>query len=49
MFFPDTGEIKPNESSTPVKFAKEGEFNYHCTIHGKTMSGTVVVEPSAAN
>ena len=45
----DTGEIKPNESSSPVKFDKEGEFQYHCTIHGKTMSGTVVVKPSAAN
>jgi len=45
----DTGEIRPGESSSPVKFAKEGEFNYHCTIHGKTMSGTVVVKPSAAN
>jgi plastocyanin len=45
----DTGEIKPNESSSPVKFDKEGEFNYHCKIHGKTMSGTVVVKPSAAN
>ena len=45
----DTGEIKPNESSSSVKFDKEGEFKYHCTIHGKTMSGTVVVKPSAAN
>ena len=45
----DTGEIKPNESSSPVKFDKEGEFNYHCRIHGKTMSGTVVVKPAAAN
>ena len=45
----DTGEIKPNESSSQVTFDKEGEFNYHCTIHGKTMSGTVVVKPSAAN
>ena len=45
----NTGEIKPNESSSPVKFDKEGEYNYHCTIHGKTMSGTVVVKPSAAN
>ena len=45
----DTGEIKPNESSSPVKFEKEGEFQYHCTIHGKTMSGTVVVKPVAAN
>src|SRR5262245_45955464 len=30
----DTGEIKPGGSSTPVKFDKEGKFNYHCTIHG---------------
>src|SRR5262245_5691853 len=45
----DTGEIKPGGSSSPVKFDKEGTFNYHCTIHGKTMSGTVVVKPSTAN
>jgi len=43
------GEIKPNESSNPVKFDKEGEFNYHCKIHGKTMSGVVVVKPAGAN
>ena len=45
----DTGEIKPNESSSPVKFDKEGEFKYHCKIHGETMSGTIVVKPAAAN
>ena len=45
----DTGEIKPNESSRPVKFDKEGEFKYHCKIHGETMSGTIVVKPGAAN
>jgi plastocyanin len=45
----DTGEIEPGESSSPVKFDKEGEFQYHCKIHGKTMSGTVVVKPAAAN
>ena len=45
----DTGEIKPNESSSPVKFDKEGEFTYHCKIHGKTMSGLVVVKPAGAN
>jgi plastocyanin len=49
MFFPDTGEIKPNESSSPVKFDKEDECKYHCKIHGKTMSGTIVVKPAAAN
>jgi plastocyanin len=40
----DTGEIKPNESSKPVKFEWEGEFNNHCKIHGKSMSGTIVVK-----
>jgi plastocyanin len=45
----DTGEIKPSESSSPVKFDKEGEFKYHCKIHGETMSGTIVVKPAAAN
>jgi plastocyanin len=40
----DTGEIKPTESSNPVKFEKDGEFKYHCKIHGKSMSGTIVVK-----
>ena len=45
----DTGEIKPNESSNSVKFDKEGEFKYHCKIHGTTMSGVVIVKPAGAN
>ena len=45
----DTGEVKPGETSSPVKFDKEGEFNYHCKIHGKTMSGTIAVKPAASN
>jgi plastocyanin len=45
----DTGEIKPGESSSAVTFDKEGEFQYHCRIHGKTMSGMVVVKPTASN
>ncbi len=45
----DTGEINPNESSKPVKFEKDGEFKYHCKIHGKTMSGTVVVKPAGSS
>ncbi len=44
----DTDEIKPEESSKPVKFEKEGEFKYHCKIHGKSMSGTVVVTPAGS-
>ena len=42
----DTDEVKPEESSKPVKFEKEGEFKYHCKIHGKSMSGTVIVKPA---
>ncbi len=43
----DTGEIEPGKSSKPVKFEKAGEFKYHCEVHGKTMSGTVVVKAKA--
>ena len=43
----DTGEIEPGKSSEPVKFEKAGEFKYHCRVHGKTMSGTVVVRAKA--
>lgn len=40
----DTNDIEPGKSSKAVKFEKEGEFKYHCKVHGKTMSGTVVVK-----
>ena len=42
----DTGEVEPGKSSKPVKFEKDGEFKYHCKVHGKTMSGTIVVKPA---
>ncbi|HUL13305.1 MAG TPA: cupredoxin domain-containing protein [Methylococcaceae bacterium] len=44
----DTDEIKPAESSKPVKFEKEGDFKYHCKIHGKSMSAVVVVKPTGS-
>ena len=40
----DTGNVEPGESSKAVKFEKAGEFKYHCVVHGKTMSGTIVVK-----
>ena len=40
----DTAEIAPGQSSKAVKFEKEGEFRYYCKVHGKTMSGTIVVK-----
>jgi plastocyanin len=30
-----------------VKFEREGEFRYYCKVHGKTMSGTIVVKGRA--
>src|SRR5437764_100085 len=42
----DSGEVEPGKSSKPVKFDKEGEFKYHCKVHGKSMSGTIVVKPA---
>ncbi len=44
----DTDEVKPEESSKPLKFEKEGEFKYHCKIHGKSMSGTVIVKAAGS-
>ena len=40
----DSGEVEPGKTSKPVKFDKEGEFKYHCKVHGKSMSGTIVVK-----
>ena len=44
----DTGEIDAGKSSKEVKFDKAGEYKYHCTTHGKTMSGTIVVAAAAS-
>jgi plastocyanin len=43
----DTGDIEPGKSSKAVKFEEAGEFKYHCKVHCKTMSGTVVVKAKA--
>jgi plastocyanin len=40
----DTGNVEPGELSKAVKFEKEGVYRYHCVVHGKTMSGTIVVK-----
>jgi plastocyanin len=39
----DTGNIGPG-SSKGVTFPNAGTFKYHCTIHGPSMSGTIVVQ-----
>jgi plastocyanin len=45
----DTGDVEPGKSSKRVKFEKEGEFKYHCKVHGKTMSGAIVVKRAESN
>jgi plastocyanin len=39
----DTGLVPPKGESKPIVFSKAGTYPYNCKIHGKTMSGTVVV------
>jgi plastocyanin len=45
----DTDGVEPGKSSKPVKFDKEGEFKYHCKVHGKSTSGTIVVKAAEKN
>ena len=40
----DTGRIAPGTTSKPVLFAKAGTYKYHCSLHGKTMAGSVLVK-----
>jgi plastocyanin len=40
----DTGMISPGKESKPIKFKKIGQYQYHCSLHGMTMSGIVVVK-----
>jgi plastocyanin len=42
----DTGLIVPGKEST-ITFKNAGEFKYHCSVHGKSMNGTVVVKAAA--
>ncbi len=42
----DTGMIAPHHSSKAVSFETPGTFPYHCQLHGKTMSGVIVVKAS---
>jgi plastocyanin len=42
----DTGLVHPGNSSKAIVFEKAGRYAYHCSIHGKTMSGIINVEGS---
>jgi plastocyanin len=40
----DTTMVNPKASSKPVMFSQAGEYPYLCKLHGRTMSGLVVVK-----
>ena len=40
----DSGDMAPGAKFT-YTFTNTGTFNYHCTIHGVAMSGTLIVKP----
>jgi plastocyanin len=40
----DTGLIKPGTKSREVTFKSSGQYHYHCSLHGKTMSGVIDVQ-----
>jgi plastocyanin len=39
----DTGFVHPGKTSKDVTFDKPGSYPYQCSVHGKTMSGTINV------
>lgn len=41
----DTGLIKPKQTTKRISFTKTGSVKYHCSVHGKTMSGVIEVLP----
>ncbi len=41
----DTGLIAPQKKSKSIEFSKSGDFKYHCSVHGKTMTGEIKVLP----
>ena len=43
----DTAQLEPGQTSNSIRFDTAGEFTYHCSVHGKAMSGTIVVVAGA--
>ena len=39
----DTGLIQPKKNSKKIEFKDVGTFSYHCSVHGKMMSGKITV------
>lgn len=40
----DTGLISPKGKTKKIVFKTPGTFRYHCSVHGRTMSGEIVVK-----
>lgn len=43
----DTGYVEPQKLSQKIVFAQAGTYMYHCSMHGKSMSGEVIVDSGA--
>jgi plastocyanin len=41
----NTGNIGSGSTSSPIQMNTAGTFPYHCTIHGLSMAGTLIVNP----
>ena len=41
----DTGRVKPKARSKKIILTEAGTYSYRCSVHGKTMSGQIVVAP----
>jgi plastocyanin len=41
----DTGLVESQKTSKKIVMGKAGTFKYHCSVHGKSMSGELVVNP----
>lgn len=39
----DTGLVPSKGESKVIVFSKAGTFTYHCQVHGKAMTGTIIV------
>ncbi len=39
----NTGELVPGQSSSPILATTAGSFDYYCGIHGRSMTGRIVV------
>lgn len=40
----ETGLIEPQKKSKPIQIKSAGTYQYHCSVHGKTMHATIVAE-----